>query len=130
MFKSNADWGDPRGLTTDTHETKKGANAVCNRLKKEGWAGGQKSYPIRTWVEEIPDSEHPILGLTLKVTCEWRKTFDGHYSIDCVDKHGLRANGNFKAYPWDNLGNQPQTKWEFTYCPYCGKKIVVIKMEK
>jgi hypothetical protein len=60
--------------------------------------------------------------------CQWFKKFDGHYSISCAKETGQRANGNFKKYPFDNLGYQAQTKWEFKYCPYCGKEIDVVKM--
>lgn len=61
--------------------------------------------------------------------CKWYKKFDGHYSIDCSDWNGKRANGNFKKYPYDNIGIQPETKWDFKYCPYCGNEIKIVKMK-
>jgi hypothetical protein len=60
--------------------------------------------------------------------CQWFKKFDGHYSISCVKETGKRANFNFKKYPFDNFGYQARTKWEFKYCPYCGKEIEVVKI--
>ena len=67
-----------------------------------------------------PDTEEKI--------CKWYKKFDGHYSMTCTRETNNRANGDFKAYPFDNLGPQSSTKWEFTYCPYCGGKIEVVRM--
>ena len=54
-------------------------------------------------------------------TCEWMRCFDGHFSIGCVNKTGQRANGNFKRDK-----NVADTKWDFKYCPYCGKEIKII----
>lgn len=62
--------------------------------------------------------------------CNWYKKFDGHYTLDCTDIHGNRANGNFKPYPFNNMGEQPKTKWDFKYCPYCGRIINIIRMTK
>jgi hypothetical protein len=53
-------------------------------------------------------------------TCEWHRAFDGHFNISCVDETKERANGNFK--PSDGYSS----KWNFTYCPYCGGKIKAI----
>ena len=61
--------------------------------------------------------------------CKWFKKFDGHYSMTCTNENGHRANGNFKPYPFDNMGVQPKTEWDFECCPYCGKKIEVVKMQ-
>jgi hypothetical protein len=49
--------------------------------------------------------------------CRWDRKFDGHFTIDCT---GQRANGNWKP---DRV--VPGTKWDFKYCPYCGKEIKV-----
>ena len=43
-------------------------------------------------------------------TCYWTLTFDGHFNISCDS--GERANGDFKG-----------AKWEFKFCPYCGREI-------
>jgi hypothetical protein len=48
-------------------------------------------------------------------TCNWVRSFDGHFNISCADETGERANGNFK--PDQKLKG---TKWNFKYCPYCG----------
>jgi hypothetical protein len=53
-------------------------------------------------------------------TCDWYRKFDGHFNIGCANETGQRANGNFKS---DNL--IPETKWNFIFCPYCGKKIKI-----
>jgi len=42
--------------TTDTHETKKQAEAVCRMLEKDGLGGGRLWFPIKTKVEEIEDA--------------------------------------------------------------------------
>lgn len=55
--------------------------------------------------------------------CEWLRVFDGHFNISCVANTGERANGNFK-------GKADGAKWEFKYCPYCGREIVVVTNEK
>lgn len=57
--------------------------------------------------------------------CYWYRQFDSHFQIGCVNKTHERANGNFK--PDNRIKN---TKWDFKYCPYCGKKIKVIEGEK
>ena len=46
--------------------------------------------------------------------CSWTKSFDGNFNISCVSKTGQRGNGQFK-----------DAKWNFKYCPYCSRKIVV-----
>ncbi len=56
-------------------------------------------------------------------TCNWVRAFDSHFNISCVNKTGERANGNFK-------GKTEGAKWEFIYCPYCGRKIEVETDEK
>jgi hypothetical protein len=52
--------------------------------------------------------------------CEWTRSFDDHFNISCVNETHERANGHFK--PDKTFQN---TKWNFTFCPYCGKKIKV-----
>ena len=46
--------------------------------------------------------------------CRWIRQFDGHFGISCPT--GNRVNGNFK-------GKDKGMKWEFIYCPYCGREI-------
>jgi len=43
--------------TTDTHDTKEQAEAVCRRLESEGLGGERLHFPIKTWVEEIVEQE-------------------------------------------------------------------------
>jgi hypothetical protein len=57
--------------------------------------------------------------------CKWLRIFDGHFNISCVNETGERANGMFK--PCDNYSD---SKWNFKYCPYCGREIEVEKAEE
>lgn len=57
--------------------------------------------------------------------CTWYRKFDGHFSMDCTNENGMRANGNFKPDI-----NYPNTKWNFRYCPYCGKEIEVFEIHQ
>lgn len=58
-FKSIAKWDPcigkhfPNNETTDRHNTKEEAEAVCRLLKKEGFGGRHIYFPIETRVEEI-----------------------------------------------------------------------------
>ncbi|MGE4191827.1 MAG: hypothetical protein AB7E51_00410 [Pseudodesulfovibrio sp.] len=58
-YTSNAEWPDSvagmckPNISTDTHPSREHAQAVCDRLQKEGLGGEGEVYPIRTWVEEI-----------------------------------------------------------------------------
>lgn len=63
MFTSNAKWpkevsvsGDGRNVSTDQHHTKKGAQAVCDALERNGFGGEGKIFPIETWVEQVGGS--------------------------------------------------------------------------
>jgi len=56
-----------------------------------------------------------------KKFCEWARNFDDNFSIDCGRGNNRRANGDFK--PDEKILN---TKWNFLYCPYCGKEIKII----
>lgn len=44
--------------------------------------------------------------------CLWTRSFDAHFNLSCANETHQRGNGNFKG-----------AKWEFVYCPYCGRKI-------
>jgi len=48
--------------------------------------------------------------------CQWTRAFDSNFNISCCNENGNRANGNFK-------GKEKGAKWEFVYCPYCGREI-------
>jgi hypothetical protein len=52
--------------------------------------------------------------------CRWYRKFDGHFTLDCTNETGQRANGN-----WKSDKKIKETKWNFKYCPYCGKEIKV-----
>lgn len=52
----------------------------------------------------------------MKKKCYWVRSFDGHFNISCANETNERANGQFK-----------NGKWNFIYCPYCGRKIEVVK---
>lgn len=56
-WKSNAQWPldvyrgmDGSGISTDTHESLEGAQAVCDGLRRDGFGGERKHFPVRTWV--------------------------------------------------------------------------------
>ena len=55
--------------------------------------------------------------------CKWVRAFDGHFNISCPS--GERANGHWKG---DIYGEQ--TKWQFKFCPYCGREINMIEPKK
>lgn len=57
--------------------------------------------------------------------CIWVRAFDAHFNISCVRETGKRANGHFKP----DEDNNP-TKWDFTFCPYCGKEIEIVKPDE
>jgi len=38
--------------TTDLHDTREQAEAVCKKLEKEGLGGERIHFPLKTWVEE------------------------------------------------------------------------------
>lgn len=56
-YTSNAKW--PRmdaylgnaDVTSDEHDTKEQAQAVCDILEREGFGGEGKMFPVKTWVE-------------------------------------------------------------------------------
>jgi hypothetical protein len=50
-FKSIAHWPDGT-VSDDGHDTRAAAEAVCSRLKHEGWGGERKIFPLRCEVEE------------------------------------------------------------------------------
>ena len=59
-YQSNAQWPldvyrgmDGTGISTDTHETHYGALAVCTALRRDGFGGERKHFPIRVWVSEV-----------------------------------------------------------------------------
>ena len=61
-YTSNAKW--PRmdayignsDVTSDEHDTKEQAQAVCDILEREGFGGEGKMFPVKTWVSESPNS--------------------------------------------------------------------------
>ena len=59
-YQSNAQWPldvyrgmDGTGISTDTHRTHAGAQAVCDGLRRDGFGGERKHFPIRVWVSEV-----------------------------------------------------------------------------
>jgi hypothetical protein len=58
-FTSNAKWPhlvyggiDGKGITTDYHDTRGQAEAVCRTLERDGFGGQCVDFPIQTWVEQ------------------------------------------------------------------------------
>ena len=58
--------------------------------------------------------------------CSWVRAFDGNFNISCCShpKHNTheRANGQFR-------GKAIGAKWEFIYCPYCGREIKEVEAD-
>ncbi len=80
-WKSCAEWDctipgfHTNNVTTDAHDTRKAAEAVCRALERDGLGGDGVFYPVRTWVEHssLPNAEgesraasartlHPLVG--------------------------------------------------------------------
>ena len=40
----------PENTTSDTHETREAAEAVCAMLRRDGLGGERCHFPVRTWV--------------------------------------------------------------------------------
>jgi hypothetical protein len=38
--------------TSDEHDTREQAQAVCDMLEREGFGGEGKMFPVKTWVEK------------------------------------------------------------------------------
>lgn len=62
-FLSCAEWppghiyySDRPNTTTDRHDTREQAEAVCDRLQTHGLGGEKIHFPVRTWVEEVPSA--------------------------------------------------------------------------
>ena len=55
IWTSNAKWPvhnrHSLEVSTDRHETKKQAEAVCASLKRDGLGGEGKVFPLMTWVD-------------------------------------------------------------------------------
>ncbi len=54
-FKSIAEWPSDSdvGRSEDEHDTRRQAEAVCERLERDGLGGMGQVFPLRTWVEEF-----------------------------------------------------------------------------
>lgn len=58
-YTSNAEWpetitvGNIEGynVSTDIHDSKEAAIAICKKLMREGFGGEGKIFPIRTWID-------------------------------------------------------------------------------
>ena len=47
--------GFPDDLTTDTHDTRAHAQAVCDILMRDGLGGERIHFPFETWTEKAPN---------------------------------------------------------------------------
>jgi hypothetical protein len=59
-WKSCAKWPHTLGFlnsdtTTDEHDIKEQAEAVCMMLERDGLGGEGRIYPESTWVEQVPN---------------------------------------------------------------------------
>lgn len=64
MFSSCASW--PKGtaefsndVTRDENGSWEQADTICSRLRREGFGGDGKVFPLRTWVEDKDGKEVP-----------------------------------------------------------------------
>ena len=97
-------------------------NDICKHYD-ETWPGNCKEMPFpdvgcKAFLKEPPlkTQKEPVAEVPCSagVMCKWVKGFDGHFNISCVGETGQRANYDFKGR---------NAKWEFKYCPYCGREI-------
>jgi hypothetical protein len=47
----SSQWGD--NISTDTHDTLAGAAAVCNALRRYGFGGERKVFPLCVWTSQV-----------------------------------------------------------------------------
>jgi len=58
MFKSVAKWpqsvnlANSENISDDSHATLTSARIICDKLRKNGFGGDGKIFPIETWVED------------------------------------------------------------------------------
>lgn len=80
-FSSCAQW--PAGTATFSNDVTKDengtwalANGIAQRLRREGFGGDRKVFPIRTWVEDETGREWPIDPMKTNISPErfvWEK---------------------------------------------------------
>ena len=96
-----------------------------NQVLVVNLAGGPGAAGIKPFDARVSGSENSgAFVVEFDGKCEWVRVFDGHFNIGCVNETGQRANGNFKR---DNQTSD--TKWDFKYCPYCGREICVLQLD-
>ena len=93
--------------------------AINQQLKGDEFEGKNPTIEDTTRCEgcddRLCDTSCPIgLAKRTKEKCRWLRQFDGHFAISCPS--GERGNGQFK-------GKDKGARWEFEYCPYCGREI-------
>ena len=52
-WTSNAEWPCQSEPTTDEHDTREQAQAVCTALERNGMGGEREIFPLRTWVAPV-----------------------------------------------------------------------------
>ena len=59
-WRSCARWEHKHGfqddLTMDVHRTREAAQAVCDKLMRDGLGGERCHFPFETWVERVPNA--------------------------------------------------------------------------
>lgn len=92
-YTSNAEWPKECGVSSssDTHDTREAAEAVCRLLENNGFGGGGIYFPTRTWVqppEEAPGGEE-LLNKILSAS------FDGcnERCLHCGEVNELASRG-------------------------------------
>lgn len=79
--------------------------------KSDMLAACEAAYKLALTTDSDEGTEVPLDRV---VMCEWAKAFDGNFNISCVGETGQRGNGGFKG---------KNARWDFKYCPYCGREI-------
>lgn len=52
-WTSNAEWPCQSQPTTDEHDTREQALAVCAALERKGMGGDGEIFPLRTWIAPV-----------------------------------------------------------------------------
>lgn len=73
-YLSCAEWpentiGRNQKVTTDRHDSKEHADAVCKMLDRDGYGGEGKIFPLRTWTEEVNDCTFDGNGTCKALAC-------------------------------------------------------------
>ena len=79
-FRSCAEWppghiyfAERPNTTTDRHDTREQAEAVCEMLQARGLGGERIHFPVKTWIEEIFPENATVEGPAVAATPQTEK---------------------------------------------------------